>query len=262
MKWYAATRQVRSTRDNRSLGIPLRDLAVSTDGRLIAAVGEDGIAALFHRESGAQFRKWQAHAGTVRCAAFETVLSSLITAGEDQYVAQWRLDALRAQFALVSQDVVMFNDTLAANIALESPPDAERLERCIDAANLRSLVESLPQGLDTVTGHNATELSGGQRQRLAIARALYKDAPILILDEATSALDTESERHIQQALQELMENRTTFVIAHRLSTVESADRIIVMSAGEIVEAGTHAELLAAHGQYATLHRLQFRDEAA
>ena len=171
-------------------------------------------------------------------------------------VAQWRLDALREQFALVSQDVVMFNDTLATNIALGANPDRARLERCVAAANLHELVASLPQGLDTVTGHNATELSGGQRQRLAIARALYKDAPILILDEATSALDAASERLVQEAMQRLMAGRTTLVIAHRLSTIEHADRVVVLDHGRVAESGSHAELLAHGGLYAHLHALQ------
>lgn len=171
-------------------------------------------------------------------------------------VAEWKLDALRAQFALVSQDVVMFNDTLAANIALEDPPDLDRLQRCVEAANLGELVAGLPQGLDTVTGHNAAELSGGQRQRLAIARALYKDAPILILDEATSALDAASERLVQEALQRLMAGRTTLIIAHRLSTIEHADLLVVLDQGRVVESGTHAELLARGGLYSHLQALQ------
>jgi subfamily B ATP-binding cassette protein MsbA len=172
-------------------------------------------------------------------------------------VELWRLDALRSQFALVSQDVVMFNDTLAANIALGGEPDHRRLADCVRAANLQDFVAALPEGLQTVTGHNAMSLSGGQRQRLAIARALYKDAPVLILDEATSALDTVSERLVQEALQHLMVGRTTLIIAHRLSTVEHADRVVVLDEGRLVEQGSHAELLARGGLYARLHALQF-----
>jgi subfamily B ATP-binding cassette protein MsbA len=174
----------------------------------------------------------------------------------------YSLAALRSQISLVSQEVTLFNDTVASNIAygaLSGAPRAE-IERAARAAHLEELLAQLPQGLDTVVGDRGLLLSGGQRQRIAIARALLKDAPILILDEATSALDTASERHIQAALEELMHNRTTFVIAHRLSTVENADRIIVMAEGRIVESGTHRELLAAGGHYATLYRLQFRDE--
>jgi subfamily B ATP-binding cassette protein MsbA len=171
-------------------------------------------------------------------------------------VADWNLQALRDQFALVSQDVVMFNETLAANITMDAPIDRERLQQVIAGANLADLVEALPQGLDTVTGHNATQLSGGQRQRLAIARALYKDAPVLILDEATSALDAASERLVQEALQRLMAGRTTLVIAHRLSTIEHADQVVVLEAGRVAEAGTHRELLARGGLYAHLHALQ------
>ena len=147
----------------------------------------------------------------------------------------------------------MFNDTVAANIAMGRPQDRERLQRCLEDANLAEHVARMPHGMDSLVGHNASELSGGQRQRLAIARALYKDAPILILDEATSALDTGSERLVQQALQRVMQGRTTLVVAHRLSTIEHADRVVVMQHGNIVEQGTHAELLRADGLYARLH---------
>jgi ATP-binding cassette, subfamily B, bacterial MsbA len=168
---------------------------------------------------------------------------------------EWDLNALRAQYALVSQHVLMLNDSIAVNVALGQPMDREKVARCMAAANLQNLVEELPQGIDTVVGHNAMQLSGGQRQRLAIARALYKDAPVLILDEATSALDAESERAVQEALQRLMLRRTTLVIAHRLATVQHADRIVVMEAGRIVETGHHAALLAAEGVYARLYQM-------
>jgi ATP-binding cassette, subfamily B, bacterial MsbA len=168
---------------------------------------------------------------------------------------EWELNALRTQYALVSQHVLMLNDSIAVNVALGQPMDREKVARCMAAANLQNLVDELPQGLDTVVGHNAMQLSGGQRQRLAIARALYKDAPVLILDEATSALDAESERAVQEALQRLMLRRTTLVIAHRLATVQHADRIVVMEAGRIVETGHHAALLAAEGVYARLYQM-------
>ena len=172
-------------------------------------------------------------------------------------LAEWDVLALRRQFALVSQDVVLFNDSVAMNVALGPEVDRERVRSALRGANLLDFADGLPQGLDTLIGHNGNQLSGGQRQRLAIARAIYKDAPILILDEATSALDSESERAVQDALDRLMKGRTTLVIAHRLSTIEHADRVVAMDAGRVVEQGTHAELLAHGGLYARLHAMQF-----
>lgn len=173
---------------------------------------------------------------------------------DGQDIRDWSLRSLRAQLAFVSQHVVMLNDSVAANVALGMSIDPEKIRQCLQAANLAQFVDELPKGIFTVVGHNATQLSGGQRQRLAIARALYKDAPILILDEATSALDTESERTVQDALERLMKNRTTLVIAHRLSTVHHADRIVVMDAGQIIETGSHTELIQRNGQYAKLYK--------
>lgn len=174
----------------------------------------------------------------------------------------WALDSLRQQMAMVSQDVVMFNDSVAANVSLGYIADRQRIQASLEAANLWGHVQTLPQGMDTLLGHNASQLSGGQRQRLAIARAVYKDAPILILDEATSALDNESERLVQEALQQLMLGRTTLIVAHRLSTIEHADRVVVMERGRIVEQGAPAELLARGGAYARLHhRGEWANEA-
>lgn len=169
-------------------------------------------------------------------------------------IAQWDLANLRQQFAMVSQDVVMLNDTVAANVCLGQNADRARIQASLEAANLWGHVAQMPLGMDTVLGHNANELSGGQRQRLAIARAVYKDAPLLILDEATSALDNASEQWVQEALQKLMHGRTTLIVAHRLSTIEHADRVVVMEKGRIVEQGAPAALLAQGGAYAKLHR--------
>lgn len=176
-------------------------------------------------------------------------------------VEDFELKSLRSQMALVSQDVILFNDTIANNIAYGSPnASEEEIIQAAKAANAWSFIESMPEGLKTLVGDQGMKLSGGQRQRLAIARALLKDAPILILDEATSALDTESERLVQAALETLMQNRTTIVIAHRLSTIEKADNIVVMHHGQIVEQGKHDDLIAKNGRYAFLHRIQFGEQ--
>ncbi len=172
-------------------------------------------------------------------------------------VREYDLHNLREQISVVSQDVVLFNDTVRNNITFGRDVSDEVFERAVEAANALEFVREMPAGFDTMVGDRGVLLSGGQRQRISIARALLKDAPILILDEATSSLDTESERHIQAALAQLVRNRTTFIIAHRLSTVEQADRIVVLDAGAIVETGTNAELLARGGLYAQLHALQF-----
>ncbi|NOZ38394.1 MAG: lipid A export permease/ATP-binding protein MsbA [Gammaproteobacteria bacterium] len=206
-----------------------------------------------------------------RSGAGKTTLVSLLPRFYDACSGQIQLDGcdirdlslenLRSHIALVSQHVTLFNDTIAHNIAygaLESATDDD-IQRAAKAAYALEFIEKLPEGMQTMVGENGVLLSGGQRQRLAIARAILKDAPVLILDEATSALDTESERFIQRALEELMQDRTTLVIAHRLSTIEQADVIVVMDHGRIVETGSHAQLLAKGGHYATLHRLQFTE---
>ncbi len=195
----------------------------------------------------------------------KTTLANLLprfldpTAGEVRLdgipLKDWSLASLRGQVAYVSQDVVMFNDSVAQNIALGETVDTARVWSALEAANLGDFVRGLPQQENTLVGHNATQLSGGQRQRLAIARAIYKNAPILILDEATSALDTTSEQAVKDALNVLMQGRTSLVIAHRLSTIEHADLIVVMQAGSIVETGTHSQLIAQGGAYAALYQV-------
>jgi subfamily B ATP-binding cassette protein MsbA len=204
----------------------------------------------------------------------KTSLVSLIprfyepTAGEilldGRELGDYNIKSLREQIAWVGQKVVLFNDTVARNIAYGALAGASRaeIENAARAANAMEFIERLPHGLDSNVGEGGALLSGGQRQRIAIARALLKNAPILILDEATSALDSESERLIQNALGRLMRDRTVVVIAHRLSTIEHADQIVVLDDGRVIEQGTHAALLARSGKYAALHRMQFREDAA
>jgi subfamily B ATP-binding cassette protein MsbA len=229
-------------------GAPARRAAALADVSLQVAAGES-LAIVGRSGSGKSTlvnllpRFYDAGAGSVRID------------GRD--VRDYELRNLREQIAVVSQDVVLFDDTIRNNIAFgRELPDAA-IERAAQAAHVLEFARSQPAGLDALVGDRGVLLSGGQRQRIAIARALLKDAPILILDEATSALDTEAERHIQAALAQLVRNRTTLIIAHRLSTVEQADRIIVLDAGTIAESGTHVQLLAHGGLYAQLHRLQF-----
>ncbi|MDE1314355.1 lipid A ABC transporter ATP-binding protein/permease MsbA [Vibrio aestuarianus] len=214
-------------------------------GKTIALVGRSGsgkstIASLFTR--------------------FYDVGSGAIYLDEHD-IRDYKLKNLRTHFALVSQNVHLFNDTIANNIAYaaEGEYSREQIEHAAKLAHAMEFIQTMPNGLDTMIGENGASLSGGQRQRIAIARALLRDAPVLILDEATSALDTESERAIQAALEELQKNKTVLVIAHRLSTIEEADEILVVDEGEIIERGHHAELIAKDGAYAQLHRIQFGD---
>jgi subfamily B ATP-binding cassette protein MsbA len=207
-----------------------------------------------------------------RSGSGKSTISSLLTRFYDNQIGEILLDDmllsdmqlkdLRRQFALVSQHVVLFNDTIANNIAYgsESKVSREQILAVAKTAHVLEFLEQLPEGLDTMVGENGFMLSGGQRQRLAIARALLLDAPILILDEATSALDTESERLIQDALDRLQQNRTSIVVAHRLSTIENADTILVIEAGEIIEQGTHQSLLSQNGAYSQLYNMQFSEE--
>jgi subfamily B ATP-binding cassette protein MsbA len=188
---------------------------------------------------------------------YDVTAGSVCVDGHD--VREYRLADLRAQVSLVSQDVVLFNDTIRSNIAFGFPASDAEIEAVARSARVSEFADQLPLGLDAVVGDRGMLLSGGQRQRIAIARALLRNTPILILDEATSALDTELERQIQEQLEQLMHSRTTLVIAHRLSTVEKANRILVMDGGRVIETGTHEELLARNGQYAVLYRMQFSE---
>ena len=178
---------------------------------------------------------------------------------DDYDLRELDLHSLRSQIAVVTQETILFNDSIASNITYGHPEcSQERMINAAMAANAHQFILQQPKGYDTLIGEKGVKLSGGQRQRLSIARALVKDAPILILDEATSALDSESEIEVQQAIERLMQNRTTIVIAHRLSTIRHAHRICVMEKGQIIEMGSHDELLALGGRYEQLHQMQFR----
>ncbi len=227
----------------RGKGAALKDISLQvTPGQSIALVGRSG--------SG------KSTLVNLLPRFYDVTSGSVRIDGRD--VREYDLRSLREQISVVSQDVVLFNDTIRNNIAFGRDVSDETLTRAAEAAHALEFIMEQRDGFNTVVGDRGVLLSGGQRQRISIARALLKDAPILILDEATSALDTEAERHIQAALTQLVRNRTTFIIAHRLSTVEQADRIIVLDAGVMVESGTHAELLSQNGIYAQLHRMQFK----
>jgi subfamily B ATP-binding cassette protein MsbA len=256
-----------------------RDEGTREIGRCEGAVSYRGVSFSYSSDKGnvlhdieLQIAPGESVAFVGRSGSGKSTLASLlarfydVTAGQilidGHDIRELPLERLRDQIALVTQHITLFNDTIANNIAYGSLGEASReaITAAAEAAHAMEFIRELPAGLDTMVGENGVLLSGGQRQRLAIARALLKDAPILILDEATSALDTESERHIQAALEGLMENRTTLVIAHRLSTIEKADNIVVMEKGRIIESGAHAELLAHDGQYAVLYNMQFQDK--